>query len=31
MMPLASFLQDTDFINALYIVAVSLFIIGIAG
>ena len=31
MTPLASFLQDTDFINALYIVAVSLFIIGIAG
>jgi NAD(P) transhydrogenase subunit beta len=28
---LASFLQDTDFINALYIVAISLFIIGIAG
>jgi len=27
----ASFLQDTDFINALYIVAISLFIIGIAG
>jgi NAD(P) transhydrogenase subunit beta len=28
---LASFLQDTDFINALYIVAFSLFVIGIAG
>ena len=30
-MPLASFLQDIDFINALYIVAFSLFILGIAG
>jgi H+-translocating NAD(P) transhydrogenase subunit beta len=29
--PLASFLQDTDFINALYIVAFSLFVLGIAG
>ncbi len=28
---IASFLQDTDFINALYIVAFSLFVIGIAG
>ena len=28
---LGSFLQDTDFINALYIVAFSLFILGIAG
>jgi H+-translocating NAD(P) transhydrogenase subunit beta len=28
---LASFLQDPDFINALYIVAFSLFVIGIAG
>jgi NAD(P) transhydrogenase subunit beta len=30
-LPLGSFLQDTDFINALYIVAFSLFILGIAG
>jgi H+-translocating NAD(P) transhydrogenase subunit beta len=28
---LASFLQDTDFINALYIVAFSLFVVGISG
>jgi NAD(P) transhydrogenase subunit beta len=28
---IASFLQDTDFINALYIVAFSLFVLGIAG
>jgi NAD(P) transhydrogenase subunit beta len=28
---LASFLQDSDFINALYIVAFSLFVLGIAG
>ena len=28
---IASFLQDTDFINALYILAFSLFVIGIAG
>ncbi|HEX2084727.1 MAG TPA: NAD(P)(+) transhydrogenase (Re/Si-specific) subunit beta, partial [Solirubrobacteraceae bacterium] len=30
-MTLASFLQDADFITALYIVAFSLFVIGIAG
>src|SRR5688500_5503456 len=30
-LPLGSFLQDTDFINALYIVAFSLFVMGIAG
>ncbi|MDQ4025629.1 MAG: NAD(P)(+) transhydrogenase (Re/Si-specific) subunit beta, partial [Actinomycetota bacterium] len=30
-MTLASFLQDTDFITALYIVAFSLFVIGISG
>jgi len=29
--PLASFLQDSDFINALYIVAFSLFVLGISG
>src|SRR5215213_8013827 len=30
-LPLASFLQDPDFITVLYIVAFSLFVIGIAG
>jgi H+-translocating NAD(P) transhydrogenase subunit beta len=30
-MPLASFLQDPDFINAMYIVAFALFIVGIRG
>jgi NAD(P) transhydrogenase subunit beta len=29
--PLASFLQDIDFINALYIVAFSLFVLGVMG
>jgi NAD(P) transhydrogenase subunit beta len=28
---IASFVQDTDFITALYIVAFSMFVIGIAG